>query len=766
MAENTVVAATVKLDTSLAAKQMSDLNKIIAEQKKIWKDAEIGSKEYQEAQKKLGEAQTEYNKLAEESGGGAKKQSEAFGVLKDKIGGLVPGLKGAESGVKSFGSELKILAANPVMLILTAIVLALTFVYEAFKNTGEGAKKTEQVMAGLKATLGVLMDTVFALGRAWLDSAKALFSVYEAAYKFITLDFKGAGKAIDEAKEHAKDAVKDVKEAGDKFADAASGRTATTVANATKALQGIAKEERLDAEDKAKRAKDLALLREKLNDESVPLAEKKKAAKELRDEEIKNAADDLDRQKRKVAQKLILLTVEKDGEIKNADEISELKRSIAETEKENALEGVRTNKVIRNLEKQEKAEQAAANKEAADKKKEAAQNFREFTQKDLKIQQEIELAAITDAKTKELKVIENSLKEELSQNEQSLKEGKLKKEQYLKLNQDAKELARVKSEDVETKYTKKFEEDLNKIRLETQTAGIEDARQKERKLLESTFAERYKQAEEAYKNDAKKLAQIKEALTHQQRISEKALEKKFDAEDAKKKQELDLKEIDNELKNKKLAFKIQRDLLNEKEKIQKAAFAEEIKAANGNALKLRDIQIRQTQSENENKEARKKIKKEEVDATVQAADAIADVLLQSSKLIGEQTAVGKAMAVISATISTITSAQKAFERGMEIPYVGPVLAPIYAGLAVATGVANVQKILSVEVPGASGGGGSVSAPSAPIAPTQTSTALNAKSIQGVGNAAAQGVGRTFVLDSDIKSSGEREKRLTRAARLA
>ena len=234
----------------------------------------------------------------------------------------------------------------------------------------------------------------------------------------------------------------------------------------------------------------------------------------------------------------------------------------------------------------------------------------------------------------------------------------------------------------------------------------------------------------------------------------------------KKKQELDLKEIDNELKNKKLAFKIQRDLLNEKEKIQKAAFAEEIKAANGNALKLRDIGIRQVEAERENAAAKKAIKKAEVDATVQAADAIADLLLQSSKLIGEQTAAGKAMAVISATISTITSAQKAFERGMEIPYVGPVLAPIYAGLAVATGVANVQKILSVEVPGASGGGGSVSAPSAPIAPTQTSTALNAKSIQGVGNAAAQGVGRTFVLDSDIKDSASRQARLTRAARLA
>ena len=84
----------------------------------------------------------------------------------------------------------------------------------------------------------------------------------------------------------------------------------------------------------------------------------------------------------------------------------------------------------------------------------------------------------------------------------------------------------------------------------------------------------------------------------------------------------------------------------------------------------------------------------------------------------------------------------------------------------AAGLINVKRIISVQVPGG-GGGGSASIPnlSSPLAPQQTSTSLNAGSIQGVGNAAAGGVNRSFVLDADIKSNSERQSRIARAARL-
>jgi hypothetical protein len=86
----------------------------------------------------------------------------------------------------------------------------------------------------------------------------------------------------------------------------------------------------------------------------------------------------------------------------------------------------------------------------------------------------------------------------------------------------------------------------------------------------------------------------------------------------------------------------------------------------------------------------------------------------------------------------------------------------------ASGFSAVRNIGRTQVPGGGGGAGA-SMPAiqtnAPVTPMGTSTSLNAASIQGIGNAAAGGVGRAYVLDSDIKNSDERQVRLQRAARL-
>lgn len=163
----------------------------------------------------------------------------------------------------------------------------------------------------------------------------------------------------------------------------------------------------------------------------------------------------------------------------------------------------------------------------------------------------------------------------------------------------------------------------------------------------------------------------------------------------------------------------------------------------------------------------KDLAKAKIEATTQAADAAASSLSAISGLLGEATGAGKALAVASTTISTFSAAQKAYESTVGIPVVGPFLAPINAALAVASGVMQVKKILAVQVPGATGGGGVPTAASlpSPISPQQQSTMLNSASIQGVGNAASSGVGRSFVLDSDIKDNQERQARINRAARL-
>ena len=109
--------------------------------------------------------------------------------------------------------------------------------------------------------------------------------------------------------------------------------------------------------------------------------------------------------------------------------------------------------------------------------------------------------------------------------------------------------------------------------------------------------------------------------------------------------------------------------------------------------------------------------------SIQGLNILADVL-------GKETAAGKAAAIASTTIDTYASATAAYKSVVGLGPAGPVLAPIAAGIAVASGLANVHKILSVKTPtlqgsngGAPSGGGrgggvaSIPIPQAPDAPS-------------------------------------------------
>jgi predicted amino acid-binding ACT domain protein len=82
-------------------------------------------------------------------------------------------------------------------------------------------------------------------------------------------------------------------------------------------------------------------------------------------------------------------------------------------------------------------------------------------------------------------------------------------------------------------------------------------------------------------------------------------------------------------------------------------------------------------------------------------------------ILGEETAAGKAMAVVQATIDTYKGATAAYASMAGIPVVGPGLGVIAAGAAVAAGLKNVQAIMST----GDGGGGGGPTPSTPTATT-------------------------------------------------
>ena len=155
-------------------------------------------------------------------------------------------------------------------------------------------------------------------------------------------------------------------------------------------------------------------------------------------------------------------------------------------------------------------------------------------------------------------------------------------------------------------------------------------------------------------------------------------------------------------------------------------------------------------------------KRDALNATGNTMGALAD-------LVGKQTVAGKALAISQALINTYLGVTEVLRNKTILPEPFGTIQKVasVAGI-LASGFSAVKNITRTQVPG--GGGGSASMPgvtsaAAPIQPQMLGTQLNAASIQGIGNAAAGGVNRAFVLDRDINDSAERQSRLQRASRL-
>jgi len=103
--------------------------------------------------------------------------------------------------------------------------------------------------------------------------------------------------------------------------------------------------------------------------------------------------------------------------------------------------------------------------------------------------------------------------------------------------------------------------------------------------------------------------------------------------------------------------------------------------------------------------AEKEIQKQKIADMNEALQATSDTLGKVADLFGRESAAGKAAAIAQATIDTYLSAQKAYTSTVGVPIVGPVLAPINAGLAIAAGIKNIKAITAVKIPNNGGGGG-------------------------------------------------------------
>ena len=308
----------------------------------------------------------------------------------------------------------------------------------------------------------------------------------------------------------------------------------------------------------------------------------------------------------------------------------------------------------------------------------------------------------------------------------------------LKANANIRYWKEVKDTDVNGATEAKNE--INKINVEGQVERINfDLAEKKRE-----------------EDKQKELARIrKEQREKAAKEEQERVEKANKALDDLEKRRIELnKDFDKVAKDKK-------DKEAEEEANQRKADDEFIEAEYQKEVDLGNAKIDQANKLAAVEKANAGIKKNEQQIQFDLALQTLDTL---SGMVDKNSVAGKSIAVATAVMNTYEGASKAIAQG-------GVFGPIAAAATIAAGMLNVKKIVSTKIPSAKGGGNvgdgatpSLSA-SAPISPIQMGTQLNQASIQGIGNAAAGGVNRAFILEADINNSNERQVRLQRASRL-
>jgi hypothetical protein len=248
---------------------------------------------------------------------------------------------------------------------------------------------------------------------------------------------------------------------------------------------------------------------------------------------------------------------------------------------------------------------------------------------------------------------------------------------------------------------------LRKLESERQTALREIRAEEEKAIKEQARAEIDALIEVA-ETDKQLQADI-DAINKQ--VAESARQQK---EQAAAQRQVD---FDNELAiaqdNAFRTLELQRQAL-EQQEAQEIEFAEKIGAST-------------TLIQQKFSKAREAISKAEQEAKFAVAAGFFGNL---ATLAGEGTAIAKAAGVAETTINTFKAAQGAYAALAPIPIVGPALGVVAAGAAVATGIANVKKILSVDsgLPGGSSVNSSVpsasNAAQAPQRPGAVAPSLN------------------------------------------
>lgn len=412
----------------------------------------------------------------------------------------------------------------------------------------------------------------------------------------------------------------------------------------------------------------------------------------------------------KEAQKL----VEANKALKNQGDPS-LSKNVDPGVKTNKTGGINPNDALRD--KEAKAAEAARSKAQKDAEKAAADATKlleEESKKSIEIERQRALNASAIAKSELAEYI--SMNAEKYRDDKRLTHAKLQeqldyfeevKKQQQQLNaleqESAEKAVQVKLDEINKKEQAGkvlTENEINeRLSLNEQLEVIVAEYQNRDLALETEALTKKKEANQAYLTAISEQRTLHDALMYQQKIL--ALENEQNQEIAIQRATLDYQtqaELEEFLKKNNLKrlsdeenYTVDQEIILQRKEIQSQIDAEDdVNEKMRLQNQLDGMAVIQQNAA---------LKQKQIDKTVQDAkvDAFASAFGSISKLLGEGTAAGKAAAVAETTMNTYKAATAAYAAGASLGGpLGAVMGPVLAGLAVASGIQNVKKIIATK----------------------------------------------------------------------
>ena len=660
---------------------------------------------------------------------GVKKvdsSSQAMGSTLDKAtGGAITKFKSLRGGIGIAVKGFKSLRVAIIGTGIGALLIAITSVAAAFKGSEEGQNKFAKLMGVIGSVVGNVVDVISDLGEFIIDLfsgdgaamsklksfGASIFNVIGLPIKNVIDTVKALGKALGALFSGDISGAFDALKQGVEDVKGNFNEAADSINGATDALKKFGEE----AIREAKIAANIADKRAKADKlERDLILEKAKGEKEIA--ELRLKAKDLNNttaKEREAALRKVISIQDKltDKEIKAA----ELRRDAI----------VEENKLSK------------SNKDALTAEAEA----------------NAKLIQLQTAKANKARTVQSEITaaENAARSESQAKAKEAEAAEILAAKEKASALEAIRVGQIDTEDERRAEE-LRKV--EEQYKALLDQTKK-------YYGENSEQQEELERAQKTKENELKDKFAQEDKDKADKIKAEENA-DKLKTQEAKLEELELTKEFENLQFEEQREIL----KLRRQAINEdEILSEEQKSKALEDISkanVKINKLENKQKE----------EASLQYLAVAGNI----SSLLGKESEAGKALAVATTLVSTYVGAQKAYVSQMAITTPdAPVRAALAAGVAVASGLANVKSILSVNAKGEKGakGGGGLSAVNAGTAKRiqAVDTRAQDSSFDSVGNEVSRGANqasqnvnaqsnspvRAYVTSTDVVSGAQFER---------